>query len=157
MCQPATIKTFHLLSIIQDFEGSEEVVNMEISSDANKVIGCDLGLKSFQHEKRKASQLSFLKHSFYLALYFLFLLFSYLWSCFFFFPQHATFLAENKPFIPLLEKCKALWWISLITWSWNLLSISHRVSMAAAGLKRDLNEWDKSAMFQTESGTCKTR
>ncbi|XP_038853935.1 uncharacterized protein LOC120051246 [Salvelinus namaycush] len=29
--------------------------------------------------------------------------------------------------------------------------------MAAAGLKRDLNEWDESAMLQTESGTCKTR
>lgn len=54
MLRPATIKTFHLLSIIQDFEGSEEVVNMEISSDANKVIGCDLGLKSFEHEKKKS-------------------------------------------------------------------------------------------------------
>lgn len=105
MCQPATIKTFHLLSIIQDFEGSEEVVNMEISSDANKVIGCDLGLKSFQHEKRKASQLSFLKHSFLFSLIFLISPFVLFMKLFLFFPQQA-FLAESKPFIHFLISAK---------------------------------------------------
>lgn len=38
---PPTIKTFHLLSIIHNFEGSEGVVNMEISADANKVKGSE--------------------------------------------------------------------------------------------------------------------
>lgn len=73
---PLTIKTFHLLSIIHNFEGSKGVVNMEISTDANKVKGS---------ESEKIDGCSTLKSYFFSAglLSFLFLL---------------TFLSHNNIF-----------------------------------------------------------